>query len=303
MKISDFKIHSTDKLDNILAECCAQVIAHQKQNSDRYGLVGSAVLDTDNRVVYGVNTLVDDSGLRDHAEVVAVKNYQDKYGDIPSGSIIITTLSPCSTDIDQPDGINCTEYINNLGVHKVYCGYRDPTQVDTEIYKSKQFHLRETRNKKLRELCKSFADTFLDRAETVNEFKEIPKRNWGDDPDYYRKYIWEPFRNEIVARLVASGWRMLYPRNPGENSTIIDANKHYQQSNRAIRILIEPRKRNNDEYGGTLRAMYFSVMPKVNQPTDIVDLGEDDAYVDLKPNNVDSVMNKINQFNKDLFRL
>lgn len=96
---------------------------------------------------------------------------------------------------------------------------------------------------------------------------------------------------------------MLYPRNPEENSTIIDANKDYRQSNRAIRILIQPRRRSNDEYGGTLRVMYFSVTPRIGHPVDIIDLGEDDAYIDLKPNNIDFVMSKIKQFNKHLLEL
>jgi hypothetical protein len=39
----------------------------------------------------------------------------------------------------------------------VYCGYEDPTQQ----VEHKQFHTRETRNLKLRELCQQFADTFL----------------------------------------------------------------------------------------------------------------------------------------------
>lgn len=160
MKSSDFIIHSTEKLDLLLAECCELVLKLQKQNPKYWGMVGSCVLDTDNRVVYGVNHIVS-GGKRDHAEVVAVKNYIKKYGDIERGSIIITTLSPCSTDIDQPNHRNCTDYINHLPIKKVYCGYMDPTQIDNEVYRRKRFHLRETHNDRLRELCERFARTFL----------------------------------------------------------------------------------------------------------------------------------------------
>jgi pyrimidine deaminase RibD-like protein len=162
MKLSDFEIHSRDKLDAILAKCCSEVLAKQKEDSDYWGMVGACLLDNKNRAVYGVNHKVNGE-LRDHAEVVAIKNYLKKYGtEALDGAIIITTLSPCSSDIDQPNHRNCTDYINEQGIKKVYCGFKDPSQLDTEVYRHKKFHLAETRNKKLRHLCVKLASTFLD---------------------------------------------------------------------------------------------------------------------------------------------
>lgn len=160
MKSSDFIIHSPEKLDNLLAECCERVLKLQRQDPEYWGMVGACVLDMDNRVVYGVNHSVG-GDKRDHAEVAAVKNYIKRYQKLPESGIIITTLSPCSEDIDQPNHRNCTDYINRLPIKKVYCGYMDPTQRHSEAYRRKHFHLRETHNDRLRELCRQFADTFL----------------------------------------------------------------------------------------------------------------------------------------------
>lgn len=162
MRISDFEIHSTDKLDAIVAKCCDLTLDKNANDRDYWGMVGACVLDPQNRAVYGVNHVVDSEGNRDHAEVAAIKNYIKRYGPVPRGSILITTLSPCSTDTDQPDGRNCTDYIEQHGIHKVYCGYEDPNQIDNEVHKHKQFHTMESRNPKLRALCRAMADTFLE---------------------------------------------------------------------------------------------------------------------------------------------
>lgn len=161
MSINDFVIHSTKKLDKILEKCCRLVIEKNSSNSEYWGMVGACVLDSSNNAVFGVNHLVDGS-LRDHAEVVAIKSYIQEHG--KSGlknAIIITTLSPCSTDTDQPYSRNCTEYINKYGIKKVYCGYVDPTQPNGGSGETKKFHTMETRNKELRNICHKMANTFL----------------------------------------------------------------------------------------------------------------------------------------------
>jgi pyrimidine deaminase RibD-like protein len=162
MRIKDFRIHSTGKLDKILVKCCELILDNQKQDSEYWGMVGACLLDSDNRAVFGVNHLAD-NGKRKHAERVAIDSYIKKYGELDSGSIIITTLSPCSDDMDERYGESCTELINDYGIHKVYCGYKDPSQIDSEAYLHKKFHCMETRNDKIKLLCKRFADTFLDK--------------------------------------------------------------------------------------------------------------------------------------------
>ena len=161
MRSSDFQIHSTDKLDRILVKLCDAVLKGQNMD-EPYGMVGAAVLDTDNRLVMGLNT-PDKNGKRIHAERVAYDNYVELYGTPPGGSIIITTLSPCSGAIDQHDGVSCTDFINGTKIRKVYCGWKDPTQDDSDAYHRKQFHLAASRNSKIAQLCERFARTFLDK--------------------------------------------------------------------------------------------------------------------------------------------
>lgn len=162
MRLRDFQIHSIDKLDGILAECCRLVLHRHKENPEYWGAVGACLLGSNNVPVYGVNHVLED-GHRDHAEVDAIKNYLAEFGkEGLEGSILITTLSPCSSDIDQPDGRNCVDYINSHGIKKVYCGYTDPLESITDTYKHKKFHIMETRNPKLRELCAKLRSTFSD---------------------------------------------------------------------------------------------------------------------------------------------
>lgn len=156
MRLQDFQVHDTPKLDAILAKCCELVLEKQAQDPDHWGMVGACLLDMDNRAVYGVNYATDD-GKRVHAERAALENYTSKYGEPEPGCIIITTLSPCSEPMDERYGESCTDLISTLDIHKVYCGYQDATQDDSH----KQFHVRVTRNPKLNLICKKFAETFL----------------------------------------------------------------------------------------------------------------------------------------------
>jgi len=156
MLLSDFRIQNHDKLDRILVDLCDLLMQAKQQDSKYFGMVAAAVLDPDNRCVAAVN-YPDDAGRRVHAERAAIDAYQAQHGDIPPGSIIITTLSPCTEDMDERHGSSCTDLINQSGVHKVYAGYADPSQDETR----KQFHLKITTNSRIRQLCKAFADTFL----------------------------------------------------------------------------------------------------------------------------------------------
>jgi len=123
-------------------------------------MVAACVLDPKNRKVFGVNEAAED-GTRRHAERVAMDRYEENYGAIPEGSIILTTLSPCNEDhtemADGRYGESCTDLINNSVVRKVYCGYMDPSQHNEHA----EYNLEETVKLDIKDLCKTFADTFL----------------------------------------------------------------------------------------------------------------------------------------------
>ena len=156
---SDYKIHDRDHLDKILLELCEAVIKGQQEDPDHYGMVAACVMDNDHNKVISLNELTED-GTRKHAERVAIENYESKYGDIPEGSIILTTCSPCNEDMDERYGESCTDLINNSNVRKVYCGYIDPSQ-DNE---HNDYTLEETDNDDIQGLCEKFASTFLNES-------------------------------------------------------------------------------------------------------------------------------------------
>jgi pyrimidine deaminase RibD-like protein/FMN phosphatase YigB (HAD superfamily) len=154
----DYEIHNYKKLDSIMSKLCDMVEKGQASGKD-FGMVAAAVLDPENQIVARLNRPGKD-GKRIHAEHAAIEDYTNKYGPIPEGSIVITTLSPCNEHMDERDGPSCTELVNESGVKKVYCGYMDPTQDDD----TREFNVMETANKQLRSRCKQFADTFLGKV-------------------------------------------------------------------------------------------------------------------------------------------
>jgi pyrimidine deaminase RibD-like protein len=168
MQISDFQISNHDKLDAILVRLCEMVIQGQGKKGN-LGMVAAAVLDPDNNCVVGINYPTRD-GRRVHGERAAIDSYNARFGDIPAGSIIITTCSPCSHDMSEREGINCSDLIDDVGVHKVYAGYQDPTQE----FGDKKYHIEITGNPKIHELCERFADTFLKDELTELSFLGSP---------------------------------------------------------------------------------------------------------------------------------
>ena len=164
LESNEYEIHNHEKLDKILVKLCEMIIDSQKQDPEYFGMVAAAVLDPDNNLAAAVNYPHED-GKRVHAERAAMELYVSKYASsIPKGSIIITTLSPCNEDGTEMSadrhGESCTELINNSTVHKVYCGYQDPSQGDNK-HDERTFTLEETRNPEIRKLCEKFANTFL----------------------------------------------------------------------------------------------------------------------------------------------
>ena len=199
MKASDFEIRNYDKLDRILTVLCELVIAGQQRDPKQYGMVAAAVLDPDNNLVMGVNS-PGTGKKRRHAERVAMENYERRYGNIPEGSIILTTCSPCSEHMAERDGASCTELINDSAVRKVYCGFEDPTQDHSDQYKHKNFHVEATKNKKIHELCHMFANTFLDyEAQQLDELSFLGSPCTKDCSGHRAGYRWSKDRGNIPA--------------------------------------------------------------------------------------------------------
>ena len=186
MILADFQISNHNKLDQILVRLCEMVIQGQQQDQD-LGMVASAVLDPDNRCVVGINYPTRD-GHRVHGERAAIDNYHARFGSIPAGSIIITTCSPCTQDMAERAGINCSDLVDEVGVHKVYAGYQDPTQQPSR----KKYHIEITRNSKIQQLCKAFADTFL--KDELNELNFLGSPCTKDCSGHRAGYAWSRAR-------------------------------------------------------------------------------------------------------------
>jgi pyrimidine deaminase RibD-like protein len=121
--------------------------------------------------VIGVNT-ADKNGTRKHGERVAMENYVKAHGEIPEGSIILTTCSPCNEDHTEMArgryGESCTNLINNSNVRKVYCGYIDPSQQNEH----NKYTLECTTNQDIHRLCKKFAMQFLEKTDLEENFAD-----------------------------------------------------------------------------------------------------------------------------------
>lgn len=141
--------------DWVLADLCALIIERQKKDPELFGMVAAAVVDNNGHIVSNTSYNKDNKWV--HAERAAINSYKIRHSDVPAGSIIVTTLSPCCKSMSDRYGSNCTDFITDLGIETVYYGYYDPTQQIDHV----AFDLIESDNPQIKELCKLFADTFL----------------------------------------------------------------------------------------------------------------------------------------------
>ena len=194
MRASDFHIVNHDKLDSILVKLCELVIDGKRRDPDLYGMVAAAVLDPDNRCVAALNY---HRGNKDvHGERAAIDAYRERFGEIPEGSIILTTCSPCTEPMPEREGVSCQDLISSTPVHKVYAGYRDPSQQTTSG--DKTYHLQITRNKKIQELCQAFANTWL--KDELNELNFLGSPCTKDCSGHRAGYAWSQSKGGRVAQ-------------------------------------------------------------------------------------------------------
>jgi pyrimidine deaminase RibD-like protein len=193
MILDDFQIRNHDKLDAILVRLCDLVIQGQKQDPDGYGMVAAAVLDPNNRCVAALNYQTDAGDV--HGERAAIDAYRQRFGEIPEGSIILTTCSPCTEPMPERYGDSCRDLISSTAVHKVYAGYRDPSQQTGPG--NKTYHLQITRNPKIQQLCKAFADTWLNRQ--LDELTFLGSQCTKDCSGHRAGYAWSERKGGRVA--------------------------------------------------------------------------------------------------------
>jgi len=96
--------------------------------------------------------------------------------------------------MDERAGINCSDLVDDVGVHKVYAGYQDPSQERIR----KQYHIEITRNPKIEKLCKAFADTFL--KDDLNELSFLGSTCTKDCSGHRAGYAWSQSKGGRVAQ-------------------------------------------------------------------------------------------------------
>lgn len=163
----DYELRNYHKLDKYLKELCDLVDKGQQSNKD-FGMVAAGILPLRGEYMARLNR--PSKNGRTHAEHAVIEDFIKKYGSIPEGSVILTTLSPCNTHMDERDGPSCADLLNEHGIQKVYCGFIDPTQHHGSEDK-RDYNLVETQDKKLRTRCEQFASTFLNLDEDMGKTK------------------------------------------------------------------------------------------------------------------------------------
>jgi len=144
------------KFDSILLDLCELIRKGQQKDNSYYGLVAACVLDPQGIKISRTSEHTSGGKWR-HAERNAIDAYVAENGKIPKGTIVITTLSPCSDTMYDRYSRSCTKLIGNTLIREVYCGYTDPTQVGSDH----KFKIKSSGNTRVQKLCKHFADKFL----------------------------------------------------------------------------------------------------------------------------------------------
>ena len=168
MIINEILTHPFEDFDRILVKLCDMIVTAVNQDQDD-GMVAAAVVDPDNNIVSRIG--INQDGHWVHAERYAIEEYQRQFGNIPNGTTIVTTLSPCTSDnMELRSGDSCCSLLEELGIKEVYCGYYDPEQA----YGHPEYKLIETTNPKIKELCRQIAQRMFDRD------KEDLEENFAD---------------------------------------------------------------------------------------------------------------------------
>jgi pyrimidine deaminase RibD-like protein len=166
----DFEVHGYHHLDELLAGLCKLVVEGHKQDPERNGLVAAGI----KTKLYPFMARVGYMGKHGHvhAERAVLEAFTSKHGEVPEGSIMLVTLSPCNRHDDKTAservGEPCSELVAAHGIEKVYCGLIDPSQAHGG-HDHRHYTLIETENAKIRDLCEQFANMFLHGKERIYE--------------------------------------------------------------------------------------------------------------------------------------
>jgi pyrimidine deaminase RibD-like protein len=169
----DYEVHGYHKLDDLLMKLCRLVVDGHKKDPEKYGMVAAGIKTNDYPFLARTGYMKGTSHV--HAERAVIEAFMKKHGEIPQGSIMLVTLSPCNRHDDKTAseraGEPCSDLIATHGIEKVYCGLIDPSQAHgSEDHR--HYTLIETENETIRDLCEMFSNTFLHGGERLYNTKE-----------------------------------------------------------------------------------------------------------------------------------
>jgi pyrimidine deaminase RibD-like protein len=158
----DYEINGYHKLDDLLMKLCRLVVDGHKEDPVNNGMVAAGIKTKEYPFLARTGYMKGNRHV--HAERAVIEAFLKKHGEIPKGSIMLVTLSPCNKHDDKTAseraGEPCSELIAKHGIEKVYCGLIDPSQAHgSEDHR--HYTLIETENETIKELCEMFAETFL----------------------------------------------------------------------------------------------------------------------------------------------
>ena len=142
-------------MDQVLSNCLKLVLRRYKKYGNKtFGLVGAAIVTDEFDTVYetAMQTM---SGKWKHAEHCVIDKFHSLYGDLPDNAVLVTTLSPCFVHMDDRCGESCSKLISDAGIHDVYTGLDDTTQLnyDHDHYDDVSFNVIITDNKDIQYVC------------------------------------------------------------------------------------------------------------------------------------------------------
>jgi pyrimidine deaminase RibD-like protein len=152
--------HDLDKILVLLVELIVKKV--EKKGFDTDGLVGAAVVSKDYPVFISFSQQLRDKTV--HAERNAINKFKSRHNltQLPAGTLVVSTLSPCSEHIHNRLNYDCSSFLHRENVKRVYCGCRDETQDDSNDFTY-------TPNKSLERICKKIASTFIHRLASEND--------------------------------------------------------------------------------------------------------------------------------------
>ena len=94
----DYEVHGYHHLDELLANLCAMVVEGHEKDPENNGMVAAGIKTNEHPFIARLGYMGKDGHV--HAERAVLEAFTAEHGEVPSGSIMLVTLSPCKRHDD-----------------------------------------------------------------------------------------------------------------------------------------------------------------------------------------------------------